>query len=77
RTIHRPHTSPCMSTEFFELAIPLTSVSFAQLFRSLSNSFHFAWSRPFAKRLACLEHHQVKLSTLSRSSNSAIPTFVR
>ena len=31
----------------------------------------------FAKRLACLEHHQVKLSTLSRSSNSAIPTFVR
>ena len=31
----------------------------------------------FAKRLACLEHHQVKLSTLSRNSNSAIPTFVR
>ncbi|RWW84647.1 hypothetical protein BHE74_00006725 [Ensete ventricosum] len=36
--------SPCMSTEFFKLAIPLTSVSFAQLFRSLSNISHFARS---------------------------------
>ncbi|RWW31867.1 hypothetical protein GW17_00003491 [Ensete ventricosum] len=40
--VHRPHTSPCMSIEFFELAIPLTSVSFAQLFQSLRNTSHFA-----------------------------------
>ncbi|RWV77419.1 hypothetical protein GW17_00061755, partial [Ensete ventricosum] len=33
-----------MSTESFELAIPLTSVSFAQLFRSLRNTSHFARS---------------------------------
>ncbi|RWW29617.1 hypothetical protein BHE74_00002988 [Ensete ventricosum] len=31
----------------------------------------------FAKRLACHEHHQVWLPMSSRSSNSAIPTFVR
>ncbi|RZR77484.1 hypothetical protein BHM03_00002596 [Ensete ventricosum] len=37
-------TSPCMSIEFFELAIPLTSVSFAQLFRLLCNPSHFARS---------------------------------
>ncbi|RWW73336.1 hypothetical protein BHE74_00018799, partial [Ensete ventricosum] len=44
RILHRPHTSPCMSIEFFELAISLTSVSFAQLFRSLHNTSHFARS---------------------------------
>ncbi|RRT52600.1 hypothetical protein B296_00033962 [Ensete ventricosum] len=33
-----------MSTESFELAIPLTSVSFAQLFQSLRNTSHFALS---------------------------------
>ncbi|RRT42946.1 hypothetical protein B296_00056776 [Ensete ventricosum] len=42
-----------MSIEFFELAIPLTSVSFVQLFRSLCNTSHFARSHllpsaPFA-----------------------------
>ncbi|RZS05348.1 hypothetical protein BHM03_00035846 [Ensete ventricosum] len=33
-----------MSTESFELAIPLTFVSFAHLFRSLRNTSHFARS---------------------------------
>ncbi|RRT34742.1 hypothetical protein B296_00040529 [Ensete ventricosum] len=31
----------------------------------------------FTKHPACLEHHQVWLSMLSHSSNSATPTFVR
>ncbi|RWV98554.1 hypothetical protein BHE74_00058206 [Ensete ventricosum] len=31
----------------------------------------------FTKHPACLEHHQVWLPTSSRSSNSAIPIFVR
>ncbi|RWW20881.1 hypothetical protein BHE74_00024259 [Ensete ventricosum] len=31
----------------------------------------------FTKRPACLEHHQVWLLTLSRSTNSVITTFVR
>ncbi|RZS06585.1 hypothetical protein BHM03_00037262 [Ensete ventricosum] len=44
RTLRRPYTSPCMNTESFELAIPLTSMSFAQLFRSLRNTSHFARS---------------------------------
>ncbi|RWV93465.1 hypothetical protein GW17_00044080 [Ensete ventricosum] len=44
QTLCRPCTSPCMSTESFEFAIPLTSVSFAQLFRSLRNTSHFARS---------------------------------
>ncbi|RWW22089.1 hypothetical protein GW17_00013721 [Ensete ventricosum] len=33
-----------MSAEFFKLAIPLTFVSFAQLFQLLSNTSHFARS---------------------------------
>ncbi|RRT64428.1 hypothetical protein B296_00030448 [Ensete ventricosum] len=44
RTLHRLGTSPCMRNESFELAIPFTSVSFAQLFWSLRNTSHFVRS---------------------------------
>ncbi|RZR80875.1 hypothetical protein BHM03_00006980 [Ensete ventricosum] len=42
-------TDPCMSTEFFELAIPLTSVSFHNSFQLLCNPSHFARSHPLPK----------------------------
>ncbi|RWW18037.1 hypothetical protein GW17_00017994 [Ensete ventricosum] len=51
--------SPSISTESFELAIPLTSVSFAQLFRSLRNTSHFARSHLSQSAPLYLEHHQV------------------
>ncbi|RWW47053.1 hypothetical protein BHE74_00046996 [Ensete ventricosum] len=66
-----------MRTESFEFAIPLTSVSFAQLFRSLCNTSHFARSYLSPSALICLEHHQVWLPTSIYSSNSTIPIFVR
>ncbi|RRT77915.1 hypothetical protein B296_00000452 [Ensete ventricosum] len=60
---------PCMSIESFELAIPLTFVSFAQLFRSLRNTSHFARSHLSPSAPLCLEHRQVWLPTSSYSSN--------
>ncbi|RWV95621.1 hypothetical protein GW17_00041739 [Ensete ventricosum] len=48
------HTSPCMSTEFFKLAIPFTFVSFAQLFQSLCNISHFARSHLLPSNLLAL-----------------------
>ncbi|RRT58977.1 hypothetical protein B296_00000652 [Ensete ventricosum] len=62
-----------MSTESFELAISLTSVSFAQLLRSLRNTSHFAQFHLSPSTPICLEHRQVWLPTLSYSSNSTIP----
>ncbi|RWW78723.1 hypothetical protein BHE74_00013037 [Ensete ventricosum] len=56
--------SPCMSTESFELAIPLTSVSFAQLFRSLRNTSHFARSHLSPSVPLCLEHRQVLVANV-------------
>ncbi|RZS05804.1 hypothetical protein BHM03_00036350 [Ensete ventricosum] len=43
-----------MSTEFFELAIPLTFVSFAQLFQSFHNTSHFVWSHLLPSALLAL-----------------------
>ncbi|CAL9192537.1 unnamed protein product [Musa hybrid cultivar] len=77
RTFHRPHTSPCMSTGIFRVS---NSPHLCELCTTLSVAeqlIPLCMVSSFAKRLACLEHHQVKLSTLSHSSNSAIPTFVR
>ncbi|RZS20997.1 hypothetical protein BHM03_00053590 [Ensete ventricosum] len=62
-----------MSSKSFELAIPLTSLSFAQLFRSLLNTSHFARSHLSPNAPLCLEHRQVWLPTSSHSSNSTIP----
>ncbi|RWV86055.1 hypothetical protein BHE74_00041281 [Ensete ventricosum] len=64
-----------MIIESFELVIPLTSVSFTQLFQSLRNTSHFARSHLSLSTLLCLEHHQVWLPTSSRSSNSTISIF--
>ncbi|RRT39774.1 hypothetical protein B296_00014295 [Ensete ventricosum] len=52
------------------------SVSFAQLFRSLRNTSHFAWSHLSLSAPLCLKHRQVWLPTSSHSSNSTIPIFV-
>ncbi|RRT31493.1 hypothetical protein B296_00050612 [Ensete ventricosum] len=60
--------SPCMSTESFELAISLTSVSFAQLFRSLRNTSHFARSHLSLSAPLCLKHYQVWLPTVGHYS---------
>ncbi|RRT34029.1 hypothetical protein B296_00019577 [Ensete ventricosum] len=66
-----------MSTESFELAILLTFVSFAKLFRSLRNASHFAQSHLSPSAPLCHVHYQVWLPTSSHSSNSTIPIFVR
>ncbi|RRT35603.1 hypothetical protein B296_00040477 [Ensete ventricosum] len=71
QTLCPPYTSPCMSTEAFELAIPLTSVSFAQLFRSLRNTPHFAWSHLSPSAPLCLEHQP------AQASNCLLPTSRR
>ncbi|RZS16581.1 hypothetical protein BHM03_00048590 [Ensete ventricosum] len=74
RTLGRPCTIPCMSTEAFELAILFTSLSFAQLLRSLSITSHFTQSHlspstPLAlstvkfgcqRRAVALEHFRAK-----------------
>ncbi|RWW59765.1 hypothetical protein BHE74_00033263 [Ensete ventricosum] len=53
-----------MSSESFELAIPLNFVSFAQLFRSLRNTSHFARSHLSPSAPLCLEHRQVLVANI-------------
>ncbi|RWW12351.1 hypothetical protein GW17_00023983 [Ensete ventricosum] len=70
-----------MSIEFFELAIPLTFVSFAQLFRSLCNASHFAQSHLLPSAMLALStvkfgcQHQVIARTQSSNPLCVMHVF--